>query len=630
MIRQARAWVEAYGPPILVVTVGVALAGRTRTLWGDPVSDFGREIYLAWRLSEGSVLYRDVAHFNGPLASYVNAGWLAVTGPGLAQLIALNLLVLAVVTTALFSICRAAGDRVVATVAALVFLGLQGFGYFGGGTFNFVTPYSHDLTWGLLLGLLAVVVSGAYARTGRNGWALAGGLCVGLSLLTKPEAFLGTALATAVGLWAGSRYRAARVAGRTLRSSRRIPGVALAAVAGTVTPPLVAFAGLSAAADASIAWDGLTRQWRMVMDSRIRGLAYYDWVRGLDAVGSNLVAIAVWTLGAVVAVLVLARTSRAMRPLPFGGVLPFAGVAVAVLAAGQWAPWHRVWFVLPVAVAAILLDSGSRVLRRAGRPGREVTTLALAMLAAALLSKQALYPRITHYGFALAAPAVALTVIGLLARIPARMEKGAGVFRACALGLITAIALYHFGLSQAAVAATASGVRVGTEREALRADSLRGLVLREVIDHLQARPEREGASLAVLPEGAYLNFVLRRPNGTGFVHLMPPELITWGEEAVLEAYRRSPPDVVVLLHRDWSEYGTGPFGITYGRDLMRWLRSGYRSVRIVGDPPFRAESEFGAEILDRKAPPAADRTPRSATDSGREVEGSAAPASHDR
>jgi len=111
------------------------------------------------------------------------------------------------------------------------------------------------------------------------------------------------------------------------------------------------------------------------------------------------------------------------------------------------------------------------------------------------------------------------------------------------------------------------------------------------------------ASLAVLPEGAYLNFVLRRPNPTGFVQLMPPELITWGEEEVLKAYQRSPPDVVVLLHRDWSEYGTGAFGTTLGRELVRWLRGNYRSVRIVGDPPFAAESDFGAEILHRRAPP---------------------------
>ena len=31
--------------------------------WPDPTIDFGKELYLAWRLCEGDVLYRDVAHF---------------------------------------------------------------------------------------------------------------------------------------------------------------------------------------------------------------------------------------------------------------------------------------------------------------------------------------------------------------------------------------------------------------------------------------------------------------------------------------------------------------------------------------------------------------------------------------
>jgi hypothetical protein len=119
-----------------------------------------------------------------------------------------------------------------------------------------------------------------------------------------------------------------------------------------------------------------------------------------------------------------------------------------------------------------------------------------------------------------------------------------------------------------------------------------------VIERVQREPA--GATLAVLPQGAYLNFVLRRPNPTPFVQLMPPELITWGEDVVLEAYRRSPPDLVVLVHHDWTEYGAGPFGEGHARRLMAWLREGYRSIQVVGDPPFTEEGGFGAEILERR------------------------------
>ena len=42
--------------------------------WPDPLIDFGRELYLPWRLANGAVLYRDVDDFYGPLSQYLNAG----------------------------------------------------------------------------------------------------------------------------------------------------------------------------------------------------------------------------------------------------------------------------------------------------------------------------------------------------------------------------------------------------------------------------------------------------------------------------------------------------------------------------------------------------------------------------
>lgn len=37
------------------------------------IVDFGRELYVPWRLAEGDALFRDVVHFNGPLSPYLNA-----------------------------------------------------------------------------------------------------------------------------------------------------------------------------------------------------------------------------------------------------------------------------------------------------------------------------------------------------------------------------------------------------------------------------------------------------------------------------------------------------------------------------------------------------------------------------
>lgn len=596
-----RSWdrVRAIAGPALVAATGVALAARTWKVWGDPVVDFGREIYLAWRLADGAVLYRDVAHFGGPLPPVVNGVWFTVMGPGLLQLIALNLLVLTAVTAALFSICRSLGGFLAGTVAAIVFLCLQGLGYFGAGTYNFVTPYSHEVTYGILFGLTAVAAVRGYARTGRPRWAFAAGASAGLSFLTKPETFLATSCAAMVGL-AAAKYRGPASHGEAARGSPRSAAPVAAALAGAAIPPLAAFAGLAVDLGASGAADGLLRQWRMVFDGRITSLPYYRWVVGLDTVAANVLSVGVWTLGGIAVVLTLAWVARHVRDERRGAIVAFGAVVVTVLGTGAWAPWHRVWFVLPAAAVAVLIDSARRLERGEGRGVQEITALAFATLASVLLVKQALHPRIFHYGFALSVPAVAVCVLALVAWIPARLRSGGVVFRGAALGLVAGIALFHLALSHAAIeAASASSAPIGVGRDVLRADSRRAVVLQGVIARIQEGPAE--ATVAVLPEGAYVNFVLRRPNPTAFVQLMPPELITWGENAVLDAYRGSAPDFVVLVHRDLSEYGKGPFGGGYGDRLMEWIRDNYRTVQVLGGEPFGEDTVFGAEVLERKS-----------------------------
>ena len=56
--------------------------------WPDVIVDFGRELYIPWRLSEGAVLYRDVDDVYGPLSQYFNAGLFRLFGPGLMIVVA--------------------------------------------------------------------------------------------------------------------------------------------------------------------------------------------------------------------------------------------------------------------------------------------------------------------------------------------------------------------------------------------------------------------------------------------------------------------------------------------------------------------------------------------------------------
>ncbi len=85
-----------------------------------------------------------------------------------------------------------------------------------------------------------------------------------------------------------------------------------------------------------------------------------------------------------------------------------------------------------------------------------------------------------------------------------------------------------------------------------------------------------------------LNYLLRRASPLRIVTLMPPEILIFGEDAVLQSLVSAPPDFVALVAKDTSEYGYPPFGSAahygqrrcsgFGRTIVRWRLSGRRAT----------------------------------------------------
>ena len=119
------------------------MASWTWNTWPDVLIDFGRELYIPWRLAQGEVLYRGIANINGPLSQYFNALCFRVFGASLRTLELCNLALLAMFLGLLSSsLMRQIARRWVATAACLVFVLLFAFGqHLRVGNFNYVCPY---------------------------------------------------------------------------------------------------------------------------------------------------------------------------------------------------------------------------------------------------------------------------------------------------------------------------------------------------------------------------------------------------------------------------------------------------------------------------------------------------------
>jgi hypothetical protein len=573
--------------------------------WADPIVDFGREVYVPWRLSEGATLYTDVAYFNGPLSPYLNALWFSVFGDSVTTLVGVNLVILAAIAVLLFRILELLSDRLSATAAVFAFLIGPAF---HNRNYNFVLPYSAEMAHGVLLLLAGTLLVHRFVVSGgRTRWAFAVGLCAGGTFLTKPEIAL-SSVAVVFGLGVGVRMLALR-RGPASRA-------ALGALGGVVLPVIVAVVALASSIGLRMAVQGLLAGWQMALDPRITSLLFYRRMTGLEDLRWNLITLGLALVGLLLLALpayalVLIRGRRphlgSHAPADAGGSSPAWHIAALIggAAASLALFWLLPFLTLVRAQSVLILALFVIALRRlpgADRQRAPVVALRLGFLALALVLplKIMLAMGPLHYGFALTLPGAMILIIAALNWIPSAATAAGwhgSLLRFWVLGICIVLAALQAGQISDRLERWTGTVGYGSDQ--LRTDSIRATALGRAMEVARENLPDDG-TLLVLPEGVSINYFLRTPTPTPFLNFMPPEILHYGDERIAREMASSPPDLVLVVHKDLSEYGVGQFGDGYGTALMVWVRDGYEPIEQIGDPPLEESSGFGIQVLRRR------------------------------
>ena len=590
--------------PTLVAAATVAMLWWTWFQWPDPLVDFGRELYTAWQLSEGKVLYRDVAYFNGPLSPYFNALVFRVLGVGLQQIALANFVILVAILVMVWRLWVMIADHLAALLACLALVGVFAFIQLGGiANYNFMTPYAHELTHGTALSLAAMLCLASYLRRPRDVTVAGAGLIVGLIFLTKPEVFVAAGAALGAGLVVG--LWSARASPR--RAARALAQFALSAI----VPPIVALVLLLAAMPWRDALRGVVGSWAYVFDARITGMRFYRHVFGTNDAGNNVATMFesfIWwgaSFGAAGAVAIaLRRHKPTARPWAFVVSLVVSCVAFFFVYRGALVlpdDFRGLTLVLLGTFVGLLVGVARR--GRADAPdARLVMQFVVATFALLMLGKMLLNVLLYHYGFALAMPATLVTIALLASWWPNFIDRRGGT-GAVLRGAAAAATLFLVGLHLHFhdIMGGGKATRVASGRDAFWADvprlnlsgGHRGRAVNLMLEALARLPAH--ATLATVPEGTMINYLARRPNPTPYVNLMPPEVLMFGEERILRAYERRPPDYIVLvLPSNPADYGYKSFAQDYGARIYRWIEANYRQV------PAPTEPTYPLVLLERK------------------------------
>jgi hypothetical protein len=582
-----------------------ALLAMSWRRWPDPLVDFGRELYIPWRMNQGALLFRDIEHIYGPLSQHLNAALFRVFAPNFTTIVVANVFFSALLAVLLYRIAFLAAGRGVAFLSTLIYVAVFAFGnYTRISNYNFICPFSHEATHGLILCLASLHAwQLAFRRQSLKSIAFAG-VFTGLGFLTRAETFVASLFLAlgAFGFWAVARPRLGR---------KWTVGVFFFSLAFAF--PIVGWYvfSLLRTGDAAGALRNTISAWDALIRSGALALPFYRGLMGTDHLGANLMAMVVECAGVLLsAVLVVYLGVRLGNRPKRGSILVIILFVFMAFGPTQWMNTGR---SIPLLVAAVLAWNVGRVWRnrQMSETNHQPVQFALwATLSLALLVKIFAHAQLFHYGFYLALPSsLLLTAAAMVgsgdacAAMAHRLHRplhaaSSAIVAGAIVAFVIAFAGQCLWISLGNYSYRTLAVGVGANRIFTLPPRLddRGPAINMFLDWSKQHME-PGATFAVLPEGVSLNFLSGHPSSVRYVNFLPFEFAAFGEREILSEFQAHPPDYIVLADRNVTEYGVERFGVEgYGAEILRWIEQAYDPVFRIGPPPFSGQG-FGIEVL---------------------------------
>jgi hypothetical protein len=631
MSSSPRLWERGWVGPTVVACAAIAMAVWTWQTWADVLVDFGVQLYVPWRLAAGQVMYRDIAHYTGPVSIYYSALAFRVFGASLLTVELANLPVLAGIVWCIYRLAQKLGGRGCAVICGVSFVTLFAFAHLTpSGNYNFVCPYEYEYTHGTLLCLLSVMALAKIVDGGGVKFAAVAGFLCGAVFLTRAEFFV-----AAMG---------AAVAGMILLSCVGEPGkifrACLAFLLALPAPFSVSLAWLSAAMPIGVAVRGALGMWPSLLRGDVAGQYFYRHSMGVDDLSLSLQLLGEWSaiyiviVGGVGVWAIWAskhafrqgfhpavdevRPSGVLRKLAEerergqeGGqrsAPAHAAVAMVLAAfvmgyAYRTVDWKSVFRPLPVVMGVVIFGAAWGFYARrkdvAARGGWALAII-LAVTAAALLGKVILYARIIQYGCWLAMPATMVLLIAVFGWVPRwiRARGGAVDVYFAGVGTVWAVVILVM-LSVTGAQVHRLTEKVGAGADSFWADANRGARVNTAVE-LVRRLVPADRTVACFPEGIMINYLARRRTATAYVNFNPPDLLLFGEDRMLAALETTPPDVVLIVHKDTSEFGERFFGQDYGQKIWAWIQETYQVRDLptldLGAEPLQS-GHFGVRLM---------------------------------
>ena len=590
-------------PPILLTLLFSIMLIWSWREWADILIDFGRELYIPWQISSGKVLYKDLAHMFGPLSQYVNALLFKLFGISYTTIIVANIIVLVCLISLLYFLLKWSCSRLVAFLTCCMVLSVFSFSQYDGvGIFNFLSPYCHEATHGTFLSLLMIYRMRCFTVSQGKRDLILIGLLFGLIFLTKVDILFSAVVVV------GFFFIIDWINKKDIKGTIQSAGLF---VVFSCVPVLIFLGYFISTMPFSQALRAVCGSWLGILNPDIARNKFYINVMGLDDPIGNLIKMIYHTIIVLIAVAEVLFLSHLIKKNK--DKLIFVGICwvllIVTISLVFFVNLYEIGRSLPLLTLASFIYLLYLYLRSQKSDMERAHTLfpilLLSVFSLCMLWKIVLFCKLFHYGFYLALPSVVLLVSMLVWFLPEWFDSkfsGGFFFRIVMVIIVIIFSIRFIHLSSKFYKLKNYSIGAGGDR-IVTYDSqydVRSWAIASAIEWIRTNLSKK-ETFVVLPEGVMINYLTKRVNPTPYTNFMMPEMMTYGEDTILDAFIGYSPDYFVITHKNTSEYGVGYFGQDprYGKKIMDWINENYYPVCIFGGEPLRRKKAFGIKVMKR-------------------------------
>ena len=540
--------------------------------WPDLLVDFGHELYVPWRISEGAVLYKDLAHLYGPLSQIYHSIIFSVFLPSYSLIVLSNFSILVVALVFLFLILKRLGGEYPAHLSLWFFISIFCFSeYTGISNYNFISPYAHESTHGFLL--LTLLMHALLERKNISYCAL----LLSLIFFTRVEILFSSL--TLVSLLILKQYFVDKV---KFKNCSAVKILALSLFLAIVIALIISlFFGI----DFYSTFNSLRH-----ISGPLTNSSFFKSVMGTDAFLLNLTQVFLYliTCSAIYKLLSFVFTKSDSYYVKFLlGILLFYILSVCVTQKN----FNDISLIIP-SLCVIFSIYCIKV--------RDYELALFLITAFSLTLKIILNARFGHYGFYL----LPLACSGIIIFLHKYSNKNKFFIFVILLSFSYRYTeysnsfyihktnnfydqFYTFSATEAFTNKLPTGDRVSVIENTLR---------------WLSTETKKNATLAVIPDGSMINFLLKKYNPSKYHVVNTTELIAFND--IKEEFSTYQPDWIVLYGspNETSEMGQF-FENKQGKKLVDWIFQNYQLEKSF------VSNSFIAEIYKFKNPPSATHLP---------------------